>query len=197
MKRSIRQIQKDETREKLLSAAHIVFGQKGIMAARMSDIAEAAGVSHGTVFVHFKTQETLVAAVIDDFGIRMGQRTHDMARNSGSLRDVLKAHLEGIREDEAFYTQLVIETRSLPPIARETMISIQSAVSFHINQAAQREMDAGVIKPMSMALLFNTWIGLVHYYLTNRDLFSPEKSVIKTCGSMLIDHFMHMISSAN
>jgi AcrR family transcriptional regulator len=190
-----RQQQKENTRRKLLDTALEVFAQNGITATRMSDIAEAAGVSHGTVFLHFETQDALISAVIEDFGFRMASRTHELTETSGSLREVLAAHLRGIREQEGFYTRLVIESNQLPPAARNALISIQSAVSFHISQAAQREMDEGSIKPMPVALLFNTWVGLVHYYLSNGDLFSPGKSVIEICGPVLLDHFTGLIST--
>lgn len=189
-----RQQQKEMTRQKILDTALDVFGQQGILATHMSDIAGAAGVSHGTVFAHFATQEDLISAVIEDFGFRMARRTHELARSSGSLRTILTAHLQGLQEQEAFYTHLVIETRNLPKVARETMISIQSAVSYHISQAAAREMEAGLITSMPVSLLFNTWIGLVHYYLVNGDLFAPENSVIKSCSAMLLEHFMSLIS---
>jgi len=125
----------------------------------MSDVANAAGVSHGTVFAHFKTQEALISAVIEETGMKMARWTHELASQSGGLREVLNAHLDGIREFEAFYTHLVIETRSLPIITRETLISIQSAISFHISLAAQREIDNGAILNMPISLLFNTWSG--------------------------------------
>jgi AcrR family transcriptional regulator len=190
-----RQQQKDNTRRKLLGTALEVFSQNGILATRMSDIAASAEVSHGTVFLHFDTQDALISAVIEDFGFRMATRTHELAGASGSMKEILSAHLQGIREQEDFYTRLVIETSQLPIAARNALISIQSAVSFHISQAAQREMGAGSIKQMPVALLFNTWIGLVHYYLSNRDLFAPGKSVIQTCGPMLVDHFIGLIST--
>ena len=192
-----RQQQKENTRRKLLDTALDVFSRNGINATRMSDIAEAAGVSHGTIFLHFETQDALISAVIEDFGFRMASRTYELAGTSGSVHEILAAHLNGIREQEGFYSRLVIETSQLPPAARNALISIQTAVSFHISQAAQREMAAGSIKKMPVALLFNTWIGLLHYYLSNRDLFSPGMSVIDTCGSMLLNHFMAIIKKTD
>jgi AcrR family transcriptional regulator len=77
-----RQQQKENTRRKLLDTALDVFSRNGITATRMSDIAEAAGVSHGTVFLHFESQEVLISAVIEDFGFRMASRTHELSRES-------------------------------------------------------------------------------------------------------------------
>lgn len=195
MKETQRQIQKEKTRKKILEAAYKEFGEKGIMTSRTSDIAKAAGVSHGSVFSHFKTQEELITEVIEDFGRRICTRTHELAENKSGVREVLKAHLEGIKEFESFYTRLVIESRLLPESSRTTFISVQSSLSFHLSQALEKEMKEGDILEVPISLIFNTWIGLVNYYLSNSDLFAPRESVVERYGEALIDYFMKLISN--
>lgn len=38
------------------------------------------------------------------------------------------------------------------------------------------------------------WIGLVHHYLMNRDLFAPGESVIARRGRELLDHYMGLLA---
>ena len=54
------------TRENLLAAGRRVFEQRGYANTRMSDIATAAGVSHGTVYTWFDDKEALLRALVDD-----------------------------------------------------------------------------------------------------------------------------------
>ena len=54
------------TRENLLAAGRRVFEERGYAGARMSDIATAAGVSHGTVYTWFADKETLLRALVDE-----------------------------------------------------------------------------------------------------------------------------------
>jgi len=42
-------------------------------------------------------------------------------------------------------------------------------------------------------LLFNTWLGLIHYYLLNGDLFAPRESVLARYKSVLIKCFVALI----
>lgn len=188
-----RQLKKEETRRRLIEAALGEYGRRGFAATITADIAAAAGVSHGTVFVHFPTQEDLMNAVIEAFGERVALRLHELAAARNSLKDVLTAHLMGLTEYEAFYTHLVIEGRLLPESARHTLVMIQSAISFHIGQAAEDEMNAGGIGRYPVHLLFNTWVGLIHYYIVNGDLFAPGGSVLKGYGEKLLTHFMNLI----
>lgn len=193
MKRENRRLQKEKTRELLLKTAYAVFSERGIMNARVSDIAQAAGVSHGTVFVHFQNLEALIEEVVATYGQKIALRTHALADSSVNLEELLRAHLNGIKEFEPFYTRLIIENRLLPTGARDSWISIQSAVSFHFSLVCERRRKYKNLKVPS-SMLFNMWMGLVHYYLENGDLFAPEGGVIQRYGETLIRNFMKLLS---
>jgi len=71
---------------------------------------------------------------------------------------------------------------------------IQSTISFQLLQIAEKEMELNTIKKMPVNLMFNTWIGLVNYYLINKDLFAPTDSVISRYSKQLVEHFISIIS---
>ena len=190
-----RDLQKERTRTKILEAAFAEFGKNGILAARTDDVAKAAGVSHGSVFSHFDSQDALICAVIWEFGRKIAHRTHDLAGGQEGLRSVLNAHLQGIAECEDFYFRLVTESSLLPADCRDCFVMMQSAISLHLSEAATRETELGFLRPMPLHLLFNTWIGLVHYYIANRELFAPGQSVVKRYREELVRHFMDLIKT--
>ncbi|RNC29142.1 MAG: Fatty acid metabolism regulator protein [Candidatus Dichloromethanomonas elyunquensis] len=189
-----RQEQKNQTKRHLINVSIRVLAKNGLLRTKTSDIAKEGGVSHGTVFAHFPTREILLAEVIEEVGSRIASRLHELAVNGGSVREVLAAHLEGLLEYEAFYTRLVVENNLLPGRSQHTLIMIQSAISIHLNQAVEREVNLGTFRSFPTHLLFNTWIGLLHYYLVNADLFSPNESVLQRHGQTLINHFLSMAS---
>ncbi len=191
MKRSER---KAQTRTRLLETAAELFSVHGVLAVKTAAITKTAGVSHGTLFVHFPTREDLVAAVISLRARDVMDRIHRAAEGSEGLRGVLEAHLAGLGEHERFYAHLVAESPSLPPYARHTLLGIQAAISHHLRRAAEPAMAAGELRDVPMHLLFNTWIGLVHHYLVNRDLFVPEGSVLAEHGPTLIDHYLALLA---
>ncbi len=187
-----REIQKEQTRALLIQTAYDVFCANGIMGARASDIAQAAHVSHGTVFVHFSSMDALIEEVVAVYGQRIALRTHELAHGSPKLSELLRAHLDGITEYESFYTRLILENRLLPPAARDSFIGIQSAISFHFAKALEQQttVSQAGIPPY---LLFNIWVGLVHHYLSNGDLFAPEGGVIARYKDILIDNYLKLI----
>jgi AcrR family transcriptional regulator len=57
------------TRTRLLDAAKEIFEENGFLSARISDIAERAGLSHGSFYHYFESKEQIfheVAAIVDD-----------------------------------------------------------------------------------------------------------------------------------
>lgn len=194
MQKSTRENQKIETRKHIIEVAMSQFAKDGLTLARTSDIAKTAKVSHGTIFAHFPTRELLLDTVIEEFGMRITNRLHELVNNNCEMREVLEAHLRGIEEHEAFYTRLVAEGRLLSESSRNCLIMIQSVISFHIIQIAEREIKNQKIQSQPIDLLFNTWVGLIHHYLINGDLFAPEGYVIKKYGEQLIDHYINLIT---
>ena len=57
------------TRTRLLDAAKEIFEENGFLSARISDIAERAGLSHGSFYHYFESKEQIfheVANIVDD-----------------------------------------------------------------------------------------------------------------------------------
>ncbi len=61
-----------ETRARLVVAAKEVFEQDGFLEARISDIAERAGLSHGSFYHYFESKEEVfreVALEVDELAL--------------------------------------------------------------------------------------------------------------------------------
>jgi hypothetical protein len=120
---------------------------------------------------------------------------HDLVEAGGSLQAMLSAHLQCIGENETFYSHLIGDLYGLPRQARLHVIAIQSGISHHIFRAADVEACDGKIKRIAPDLFFNTWIGLIHHYLMNRELFTTEGSIIETHSKKLVGHFINLITT--
>ena len=184
-----RQQQKEQTKERLLKTAFEEFSAGGLLATKTLDIARAANLSHGAIFVHFPTREALILAVIHEFGMQLGTE-FQKSMTEGSFEAVLKTHLKVLQEWEPFYTQLVICGPHLPEEIRTEIFNIQSGIAYFMEKALANQK---ISKQAPLHLIMNTWIGLVHHYLANRDLFAPNGSVLAKKGKELIQFFTHLI----
>jgi AcrR family transcriptional regulator len=179
----------------LVNAAMELFASKGIANTTTADVAKSVRMSHGTVFLHFPTRDDLVIAVIDEFGRRLAAEFRQAFEQDLGLRAVLQAHLRVLAQIEPFYARLVTEAPLLPPKVRSTLMLLHAAVSYELFVALERERKAGRARKIERPLLFNTWIGLVHHYLVNRDVFATGNSVIAEQGDILVNHFMALVKS--
>jgi len=55
-----------DKRDRILKAAVKVFAKSGFHATRVSEVAKAAGVSDGTIYLYFKSKEELLVSLFED-----------------------------------------------------------------------------------------------------------------------------------
>ncbi|MBN8293311.1 TetR/AcrR family transcriptional regulator [Rhodobacter sp. NTK016B] len=89
---SLRDRKKAQRRDALIAAATTLFGEKGVDATTLADIAEACDVSVPTVFNYFGSKDGLLMAIIDE-GARKGRDEETrLPRPEGvSLASVIQA----------------------------------------------------------------------------------------------------------
>ena len=187
-----RQQQKEHTRERIIAAAVKVYTEQGFSVPTVA-IAREAHISHGAIFVHFPTVESLLLCLLDNFSNDINAELHTLSEYDNDIEKLLDMHINVLIKHEEFYKRLIKEAVYLPEEAKNTFIAIQSTLSIHFLQALEQEMAKGNIKDVPFHMLFNTWLGLVHYYLLNGDLFAPSGSVLTRYKNTLTECFLSLI----
>jgi AcrR family transcriptional regulator len=150
-----------QTRARLLEAAERVFEESGFLEARISDIAETAGLSHGSFYHYFESKEEIfreVAAAVEE-RLSEPMATVILDRESSAtpparIREAIRRHLKsyraeakmiGVIEQVSRYDQQVLEGRR----ARHDRYSRQVAGS--IRQLQEHGLADPGIDPMVAA----------------------------------------------
>ncbi|MCL2142502.1 MAG: TetR/AcrR family transcriptional regulator [Methanimicrococcus sp.] len=188
-----RRLQKEQTKERIIVAAAKVYSEHGFSVPTTA-IAHEANVSHGSIFVHFPTVESLLLCLLEKFSQDINSELHSLSEYGDDITKLLEMHIDVLIKHEDFYKRLVKETVYLPEEAKNTFIAIQSTLSIHFLQALEQKINEGEIKNIPLHMLFNTWLGLVHYYLLNGDLFAPKDSVLKRYKRTLIECYLSLIT---
>lgn len=84
-----RELQRQETREKVFQAALAVFRRDGVASARIEDIVRAAGVSRGTFYFHFPTKEQVLADLLHASELRIVEKLATLPEST-PIRTVLE-----------------------------------------------------------------------------------------------------------
>ena len=92
-----------ETRARLLAAAKEVFEQDGFLDARISDIAERAGLSHGSFYHYFESKEEVFREVAAEVEQRLSEPLYSVILDSHSTASPYERIHEGIRRNFESY----------------------------------------------------------------------------------------------
>jgi AcrR family transcriptional regulator len=182
------------TRQRVLRAATRLVERRGFAGTRTIDVARATQLSEGAVFMHFPSREALNLAVAAELGRAITDRLHALVSDGCDLRAALLAHVQCLEENEDVYRCLLREGPLLPKGFQRTWTGLQSAVAHHLQRAAAVDLADKKLRRVAPHLLFNTWIGLLHHYLINRELFVTSGSVMKKHGRMLVDHYLALLA---
>lgn len=191
--KSKRQLQKENTRKKIIDTAYRIYSAHGFTATTAM-IAKEAKISHGTIFAHFQSLNELLESLIEYFGTVLTAEIHDLTEENSTLEEMLKTHLNILSRHEEFYIRLITERSLLPEEVQYTFAHIQATLAYHFNRILENEIKNQKVKEIPVHLMFNTWMGLIHYYLCNKDFFSPEQPVLECYAEELIAAFLAMIN---
>ena len=95
-----------QTRARLLDAAKDIFREDGFLEARISDIAERAGLSHGAFYHYFDSKEQIFREIAETLDDRLSEPMENIIFAPGSstsprerLFGALHGHLESYQDE--------------------------------------------------------------------------------------------------
>jgi AcrR family transcriptional regulator len=117
-----------ETRERILVAAEQEFAEKGYEAARIADIAQAAGCSVGTVYVRFKDKSALFLAIAESFAedaredLKNSLLRMDRMEPSDAIRQFVTGAARNIRQHKGLFRAIMERGLDHPEALRAMFI---------------------------------------------------------------------------
>ena len=188
--RQRRERRKEARPGELLDAALTLFVEKGFAATRVEEVAAAAGVSKGTLFLYFPSKEELFKAVVrETIAGRFGEWNEELDAFEGSsaelLRYCMQAWWERIGMTAASgITKLVMsEAGSFPEIAAfytQAVIEPGNALVRSILERGVRRGDVHILPHTSGERLWRAKRFLPHKLYSN--LFQRSLGRMKPRG---------------
>jgi AcrR family transcriptional regulator len=80
-------------RSEILAAATKVFASKGFVATRMDDIAKAARLAKGTLYLYFQSKDAIYQATVQQAVIKVAALTQERVRNESEFTGKLAAFI--------------------------------------------------------------------------------------------------------
>lgn len=174
-------------REQILAAAREVFLTSGYEAARMSDIAAAAGVAVGTLYLYFGSKESLAASLEEVFFQRLSSIAipglSDLSRPE-NIEWLLDSALQ-ITTEEAHLLRMARLPEGRSEGYRRQWVELLAA-------ELERQMKAGVLVSHDPPVLAELMVSLVERAIyeclvwENSDLDRYRKTLISIFQSVLL-----------
>ncbi|HLE14686.1 MAG TPA: TetR/AcrR family transcriptional regulator [Anaerolineales bacterium] len=188
-----------ESRQKLLSAARQVFAGQGYFNSKISDIAQAAGMSQGNLYWYFPSKEALLQAVLDQGFAGIEAVLVEARQYSGNGRARIDHLIEGFVEfgrQQGEFTTIFLSLLGhggVPLLSRLGFDTLEIGKHYHQHLSAifSEAQAEGAILDLDPDLLvvffFSFFNGLWMTY--NRDwtdLVPPEaihQAILRLLGS--------------
>lgn len=119
-----KEIQSEQTRTRLIEAAKELFAEYGYHSVSVTDIARAAGVSHGMINVYFNAKAGLLYQIIHESNHAQIEAAREVPKQSGTLQERIAAIVRNFAHHDLRDTELLAVMQSyfwLWPAETETM----------------------------------------------------------------------------
>lgn len=171
-----------QTQARLLHAAKEIFEEDGFLEARISDIAERAGLSHGSFYHYFESKEEIFRNVAESVENQLSAPMDTVIFDPEStatpqerIREALRRHLESYRQEAQIMG--VIEEVSrydehVGAVRKQRHQRYQQQVATSIRQLQQHGLADPDLDPKVTAAIFGAMTSrflemwLVEGYLT-------------------------------
>ena len=188
------------TREKLLDTAELLFSREGVARTSLQGIAQAAGVTRGAIYWHFKDKADLFGAMMDRAVMPMeaaleNLTTHPDNDPLSQLRDAMVGVLRLIATDERTRRAMEIAKRKAEFVgdmarARDGHLDTHLRCRAHVEGAIARAQQQGLVPaspaPRAAAVgLIAVVSGLIELWMLENSLFP-----LVSCGEQALDTYL-------
>ena len=169
------------TRENLLIEARKVFEKKGYPATRISDIAEAAGVAHGTVYTYFEDKAAVFKAVVFDLTTQLEREWRINPKLSDPVDRIAEANRNFLDSYSAHSRLLAVieQVGTTEPEYRKLLADFRQRYVERAVAGIRRLQKDGMVDPQLDAYLAGSALcamveGFGRQWLVRRERHDPQ-----------------------
>ena len=153
-------------RNQILAAATKVFAEKGFHATTIKDIANEAGIAHGTIYNYFENKTALMMGIFDRLSEGERHAEYFSQFGGGDFRELMKAYLQRrftflqASNSEAFkvvFAEVMVNKELRASFQEKILGPIYAVADVYFQQWAEQ----GIIKPLDVRLTTRVLSGMI------------------------------------
>ena len=142
---------RSDKRTRITEAAIEVFARKGFRQARVSDVAQRAGVADGTIYLYFKNKDDLLLSVfeekMDELLEGLGRALQGVDDPVERIRRFTRFHFSQVRDNRSTAEVLQVELRLSNKFLKEYRPEKLWAYLAVFGQIIREGQDRGLFRP--------------------------------------------------
>jgi TetR/AcrR family fatty acid metabolism transcriptional regulator len=187
-------------RESILRAATRVFARNGYFNSKVADIARAADVADGTVYLYFKSKEEILHSIFDQNmaeAIAAGRVLIEKLRDPGEkLRRIAMLHLERLGADRNLAIVFQVELRGSTKFMREFSAAGFAEYLGLLRKTFEEGQRSGVFrKDLNAKLVSKILFGALDEMATNW-IISKRNYKLAPMAEVVMDVFLNGVSAS-
>ena len=182
-------------REAILRAAIDVFADRGFFNAQVADVARAAGVAAGTVYLYFDSKDDLLVSIFERTmreAIAEGRAAVAPVRDPiDQLRTVARVHLDRLGRDRSLAVVFQVELRQSTKFMERFSSTLLREYLGLIRAIIVEGQKTGVFrKELNATLAAKLFFGGLDEMATNW-ILSRRKYALASEADAIVDLFVH------
>lgn len=188
-----------DKRAAILRAAIQVFARNGYFNSKVADIARAAGVADGTVYLYFKSKEEILHSVFNqtmDEAIAAGRaEVANLTHPREKLQAIARNHLALLGADRDLAVVFQVELRGSTKFMEEFSAAGMGIYLQDIRAAIEEGQAAGVFrKGLNAKVLAKILFGALDEMATNW-ILSPRRYELAPLADQVLDIFFNGVNA--
>jgi len=186
-------------RELILRAATRVFARNGYFNSKVADIARAADVADGTVYLYFKSKEEILHSIFDQNmaeAISAGRKLiENLADPREKLRRIAKLHLERLGADRDLAVVFQVELRGSTKFMQEFSAAGFAEYLDLLCKTFQEAQRTGVFrKELNAKVMSKILFGALDEMATNW-IISKRSYKLEPMADVVMDVFLNGVAA--
>jgi TetR/AcrR family fatty acid metabolism transcriptional regulator len=188
-----------DKREAILRAATSVFARNGYFNSKVADIARAAGVADGTVYLYFKSKEEILHTVFErNTSEAIAEGREELAKIQDprdKLRRIARHHLERLGADRDLAVVFQVELRSSMKFMEAFSATGLAEYLRLIRETFEEGQRAGVFRAeLNAKVVAKILFGALDEMATNW-ILSRRRYKLAPMADQVLDIFLHGVSA--
>jgi len=189
----------EEKRKKILDAATKVFARVGFSNTRIQDVAQEAGIAHGTVYLYFKSKDDLFISIFQEsLGELIDYISSEVQKKDSAedkLRRMISLQLDVIEENPDLTKLILIEFPGTGNFLNDRNIDVLSNYIDVIGDVLKNGIEEGIFSTNVKPDIIATMIYAAMQGIATRWILDGMNYSIKTMDVEISEIFLKGLKS--